>query len=180
MTHSLPPQAPSFAMLLRNARTAMVSGILLASVLVTNQFAWAQSNQPSSRALPAGAQAIEHVIIIVQKNRSTDNLFHDPKLIAEGADIASAGMNSKGKTIRLAAITLASNYDLGHSHTSFLKMYDNGRMDGADEESVSCVPHALHCPPRNPQFKYVQASDVAPYFQMAEQFTFADHMFQTN
>ena len=130
--------------------------------------------------VPGQQTPIQHIIVVFQENRSTDNLFHDPKLIAEGADIASTGQNSKGKTIRLAAITLASNYDLGHSHTSFLKMYDNGRMDGADEESVSCVPHALHCPPRNPQFKYVQASDVAPYFQMAEQFTFADHMFQTN
>ena len=36
------------------------------------------------------------------------------------------------------------------------------------------------CPPPNPQFKYVNPSEVAPYFQLAEQYTFADRMFQTN
>jgi phospholipase C len=32
----------------------------------------------------------------------------------------------------------------------------------------------------NPQFKYVNPADVQPYFQMAEKYTFADRMFQTN
>src|SRR5205807_3593276 len=43
---------------------------------------------------------------------------------------------------------------------------------------VGC--HGPNCPPPNPQFKYVQASDVGPYFQLAEQYTFGDRMFQTN
>jgi hypothetical protein len=34
-------------------------------------------------------------------------------------------------------------------------------------------------PPTNPWFQYVEASDVAPYFQMAETYTFADRMFET-
>jgi phospholipase C len=36
------------------------------------------------------------------------------------------------------------------------------------------------CPPPNPQFQYVQASDVQPYFALAEQYAFGDRMFQTN
>ena len=47
----------------------------------------------------AGSQVIEHVVVIFQENRSTDNLFHDKKLIANGADIASFGLNSKGQRI---------------------------------------------------------------------------------
>jgi len=52
-------------------------------------------------------------------------------------------------------------------------------MDGADKVKVSCSSRT-NCPPRHPQFKYVRAEDVAPYFELAEQYTFADRMFQTN
>ena len=129
---------------------------------------------------------IEHVVVIFQENRSTDNLFHDSVLIGRGADIASSGVNSKGDTIQLTPIDFGTtgsnpqNYDLSHSHQAFTSMYDGGSMDGADK--IGCTPDA-NCPPNahpNPQFKYVLPSDVQPYFAMAEQYTFGDRMFQTN
>ena len=49
-------------------------------------------------------------------------------------------------------------------------------MDGADKIGASC---GTNCPP-NPQFMYVNPSDVLPYFQLAQRYTFADRMFQTN
>jgi len=123
---------------------------------------------------------IQHVVVIFQENRTPDNLFHDPVLIARGADIASSGVNSSGQTVQLTATSLAGDYDLSHAHSAFLQMYDNGKMDGADQVNVSCGKGAISCPPPNPQFRYVQASDVSPYFQIAEQYTFGDRMFQTN
>jgi hypothetical protein len=48
--------------------------------------------------------AINHVVIIVQENRTPDNLFHDPVLIAAGADIASQGKTSTGKTVTLTPV----------------------------------------------------------------------------
>ena len=137
-------------------------------------------------ALVASMQAqgrwnpIRQIVVIVQENRTPDNLFQDPNLIAEGADIASSGVNSHGQNIPLAVIPLANNYDANHSHGSFVKMYDGGRMDGADKINVTCNKNAQGCPPPNAQFKYVDPSDVEPYFQLAEQYTFADRMFQTN
>ncbi len=119
---------------------------------------------------------IQHVVILFQENRTPDNLFHDPVLIANGADIASSGLDSSGNTIQLTAGPLGTNYDLGHQHNDFLAMYDGGKMDGAN--NTGCGP-AANCP-ANAQYQYVQASDVAPYFQMAEQYTFGDRMFQTN
>ena len=127
------------------------------------------------------AVEIEHVVVIFQENRSTDNLFHDPVLIAKGANIASSGVNSSGQTIALTAIPLNNDYDPLHSHAAFVSMYDGGKMDGANNIPVSCaVGVTTNCPPPNPQFTYVEASDVGPYFQMAEQYTFGDSMFQTN
>jgi len=123
---------------------------------------------------------ITHIVVIFQENRTPDNLFHDPVLIANGADIASSGINSSGQTIPLNPTPLGIDYDLGHTHGDFVAMYDGGKIDGADKILASCAKAAQNCPPPNPQFYYVQASDVAPYFQMAEQYTFADRMFQTN
>jgi phospholipase C len=123
---------------------------------------------------------IRHVVIIFQENRTPDNLFHDPNLISAGADIASSGMNSLGQAIQLTSVPLASNYDLSHAHSAFLAMYDNGLMNGADKVKVNCYGGAQNCPPPNAPFTYVNPSDVTPYFQMAERFTFADRMFQTN
>ena len=119
-----------------------------------------------------GTNQIQHIVIVVQENRTPDNLFHG----LPGADIANTGINSKGDVITLQPIALASPYGLGHGHPDFLAMYDNGAMDGADLIGVSC---AKKCPP-NPQFMYVDPSDVEPYFQLAEQYTFGDRMFQSN
>jgi hypothetical protein len=57
-----------------------------------------------------------------------DNLFHG----LPNADIADSGVNSLGQTIPLAPIPLANNYDLSHAHQAFVKMYDGGKMDGAE------------------------------------------------
>jgi phospholipase C len=135
----------------------------------------------SSSATLSGSVApgkIQHVVIIFQENRTPDNLFHDPVLMARGADIATAGINSAGVSIPLLPGPLAPNYDLDHSHTAFLTMYDRGTMRGANNVKVFCDPQT-YCPP-NSQYYYVQASDAEPYFQMAEQYTFGDRMFQTN
>lgn len=125
---------------------------------------------------------IQHVVIIVQENRTPDNLFQDPKLIAppRNADIAQTGVNSAGQRIPLVQTDLVTNYDLSHRHAAFVSMYDGGKMDGADRIPVTCNKGATNCPPPNPQFQYVNPSEVQPYFQLAEQYTFGDRMFQTN
>jgi phospholipase C len=127
--------------------------------------------------MSAHAQSqIRHVIIIIQENRTPDNLFHG----FPGADIVNSGINSLGQDIELKPVGLRSVYDLGHSHADFLAMYDNGKMDGADKVQLYCPKNKKTCGPKNPQFQYVNPSQVAPYFQMGEQYTFADAMFQTN
>ncbi len=140
------------------------------------------SSQPQTVPLTGDGTftPIQHVVIIFQENRTPDNLFHDPVLIARGADIASTGINSKGKVITLKAAPLATSWDLGHNHAPFLVQYDNGKMDGSDKVPVLCDVPPCPTPPANAQFWYTQASDVGPYFAMAEQYVFADRMFQTN
>jgi len=123
---------------------------------------------------------IEHIVVIFQENRTPDNLFHDQNLINAGADIASSGLDSSGNTIQLQPTSLGVNYDLSHAHTAWIAEYDGGKMDGADQ--VTCFPATGTTCPTDPQFFYVQSSDgiVLPYYQIAEQYTFGDRMFQTN
>ena len=130
---------------------------------------------------PPPTAKIQHVVVIFQENRTPDNVFQDPVLIQRGADIQNYGINSLGQKIVLTPTTLKTDYDLGHGHASFLQMYDNGKMDGADKVSVKCnVKAPPTCPPPNPWFQYIDPSGISPYFQLAEAYTFGDRMFQTN
>jgi phospholipase C len=137
-------------------------------------------SQPSGTITGPASGKFQHVVIIVQENRTPDNLFQDPVLIKNGADIASSGLNSQEQTITLQPQSLVTDYDLSHEHSAFVEMYDGGKMDGADQIKITCENGAANCPPPNAQYYYVNPSEVAPYFQMAETYTFGDRMFQTN
>jgi len=93
------------------------------------------TNSPSNGGSSA-PNKIQHVVVIFQENRTPDNLFHG----LPNADIANSGVNSLGQTIPLQPIPLANHYDLGHRHNDFLRMYDNGKMDGADK-LAGCNPN---------------------------------------
>jgi phospholipase C len=144
------------------------------SIATADQSTTTHRNPSGSELIPAGL--IQHVVVIFQENRTPDNLFHG----LPNADIADFGVDSKGKNIRLTPVKLANNYDLDHTNEAYVKMYDGGKMNGADKIKVHCKKGVRGCPPRHPQFKYVRRSDVLPYFQLAETYTFGDRMFQTN
>ena len=117
-------------------------------------------------------QPIAHVVIIIQENRSFDNLFqHFP-----GADTAPSGLASNGKRIRLRQIPLEAGYDIYHDATTWIAAYDDGKMDGFDKERTL----GEASPPPYPQYGYVPRSETVPYWQMAEQYVLADRMFASN
>jgi phospholipase C len=121
-----------------------------------------------------------HVVVIVQENRTPDNLFRGlltwPGINPANYDIATWGVNSKGQIIPLKPGPLGIGYDLSHTHSAFVAMYDKGKMDGADKIPCSGVCTA------NPQFKYVDNSQhiLDPYLTLAAEYGFANAMFQTN
>lgn len=133
---------------------------------------------------PIAKGKIKHVVVIIQENRTPDNLFHDPKLIKAGADIASEGMSSTGQMIALTPVPLVTQYDMDHTHQGFIRVCDYNfstnscLMNTADLNG--CVP-VNECP-SHPAYEYVDNSTgvIQPYFTMAETYTFGDRMFQTN
>jgi phospholipase C len=184
-TVTLSAAATGSSVLTVSSTSSTPGGTYTISVTGSDANRVAPSNGNQTLTLIAAA-VIQHIVIIFQENRTPDNLFQDPVLIARGADIASSGLDSTGQTIPLSPIDLGTvganpqNYDLSHAHDAFVSMYDGGKMDGAN--LILCSP-AAECPPNahpNAQFMYVLASDVQPYYAMAEQYTFGDRMFQTN
>jgi phospholipase C len=125
---------------------------------------------------PNGAGKIKHVVIIVQENRSFNDLFQG----YPGAYTVPSGKNSKGKTIQLKPVSLATQYVIDHSMSAMIAACDGTgklpgtkcRMDGFDRESAYG--------PKNPEYVYVPHSDSKPYFDMAHEWVVADHMFQSH
>ncbi len=125
---------------------------------------------------PAGLNAIAHVVIIIQENRTVDDLFNG----FPGANTVKSGLNSSGQIVPLKLIKLTAPYLLYHKHKSFVSEYDNGKLDGWNLDASHCEqPH--QCPPKDRRaFGYVPLKETKPYWTMAEQYAFADSMFQTN
>src|SRR5579863_3023191 len=78
--------------------------------------------------------AIQHIIVVVQENRTPDELFQDPNLINAGADIGSPSVGGLCGTtsVPLQARQLADCADPDHNHHDisggWLGAYDKGKM----------------------------------------------------
>ena len=120
---------------------------------------------------------IEHVVIIVQENRSFDDLFQG----FPHADTVSSGVNSKGQRIDLRPTGLEVQYIIDHSATAMFSACNGPaafpgiacRMNGFDKEI------AFGGPP-NPEYVYVPHEETKPYFALAHEFVLADRMFQSH
>jgi phospholipase C len=125
----------------------------------------------------SGVRKIKHVVIVVQENRSFDDLFQG----YPGADTVSSGKTKSGKTISLKPISLATRYDIDHSARAMFAACNgsgnlpgtNCTMDGFDQERQLGGP-------RHGQYAYVPHRETKPYFDMAHQWVLADRMFQSH
>lgn len=140
---------------------------------------------PVSGIPSPGINKIQHVVIIVQENRSFNDLFYG----YPGAHTVSYGYDASGHKIPLEPIGLQTRWDLDHSSYSFFEAC-NGRgnypgtdcrMNGFNREYVGCGHYSYpSCPIAHPQYAYVPHWETKPYFAMARQYVLADHMFASN
>lgn len=124
----------------------------------------------------AQAPQFSHIVIIVQENRSPDNLFGSDPTFEPGVDLETVFYTATGEAITATSIPLAGCYDLGHDHWNFTKGYANGAMTGFTETVKSNECGGAYYA----QVRYVQQSDVQPYFDIAASYGWANYMFQTN
>jgi phospholipase C len=118
--------------------------------------------------LSASGRHIKHIVVIIQENRSFENIF-------AGFPRANAPMKGKlygGAPVPLHEITF-DNVDFSHAYGNAITDWDNGKMDGFSLSTS--VPLSG---PRG-AYAYLERSQVAPYWTMAKQYVLADAMFPT-
>jgi len=120
--------------------------------------------------VPVAKSPIQHIVVIIQENRSFDNLFSG----FPGADSATSGPAHDGRTVALHSVTLEDGNDLGHSRRDFLYSYNGGAMNGFDLNASfpKNVPDYAYA--------YVNRTEIQPYWQMAAAYGLADNLFQSN
>lgn len=141
---------------------------------------------PKSDNFSQASTKIKHIVVIVQENRSFDNMFYG----FPGANTANMGLLSTGKTIPLQPLPMDSGYDLGHQMSDFLTDWNSGKMNGFDRDGGAqprCFAAIVigksgggTCPtniPENAEFSYIPHSETAPYFAMAHSYVLADNFF---
>jgi phospholipase C len=130
----------------------------------------------SGPASSSSAGHFAHIVLMIQENRSFDDFF----ATFPGADGATSGEEETSNgdvTVPLKEVNLAYRCDLGHSRRGFLRDYDGGEMDGFNLEGISdnCAPGPAGTRP----YQYVNPAEIAPYWEIAQRYVLADHMFQT-
>ena len=125
---------------------------------------------PTAVGTTHGRNNIDHVVIIVQENRSFNNLF----MGYPGAETASSGPTHFGTTVKLVPVSLAASYDIGHNLNDFLLAYDGGKMDGFDLESKGSGGSG---PGQYAMYAYAPRVEVQPYWNLASHYVLSDRMF---
>ncbi|HEY1184803.1 MAG TPA: alkaline phosphatase family protein [Bryobacteraceae bacterium] len=140
----------------------------------------------------------QHVVVIVQENRTPDNLFQGLCVPPYGSanpcstsptasqyDIQTGNwLNKKSSTgvTQPSTVALANKYDLSHAHSAFTVMCDADSVTGACKmDGAGSVACSGRCPTK-PQFRFVDNSTgiLNPYLDLATQYGWANYMFQTN
>jgi phospholipase C len=100
------------------------------------------------------ASPIQQVVVIMQENRSFDHLFNG----FPGADTVQTGMN-RATPVPLLPTPLGNGPDVDHSHTGWWQQWDQGKMDGFNNNGTM-LPYS-----------YISPSETVPYWTLAQNFT---------
>jgi phospholipase C len=138
---------------------------------------------PGANATLLGQQVagspIRHVIVLVQENRTFDDLFASSVLAGggpyPGAD-TSQSASVDGESVRLKPVPLEDPSDPSHSHPSLLAEWNGGKMDGFADVRVSTAP-GFPVPGRGFAYAYVPAAETTIYHLLAARYALADANF---
>ena len=146
--------------------------------------------RPSLVRDTGGTTPIKHIIVVIQENRTFDNLFHD----FPGANTVDTSKGKSGTIYTLKPIHLAfKQFDPRHDHAQFLEDYDQGKDDGYDHYIVK-FKSGCSDPINHPDcwvfsnseevkqdiYSYVYQNEVQPYWTLAQQYALGDDAFASN
>jgi len=76
--------------------------------------------------LAEAAPSFKHIVVIIQENRTPDNLFGSNPSFEPGVNLQTYAYNSKGEKIQFTPVALANCYDINHTHASWEAAYTEG------------------------------------------------------
>jgi phospholipase C len=132
----------------------------------------------SNAARRAVSSPIQHVVFVIQENRSFNNLF----MGYPGATTATYGYDSHGKKVAVEPRKLWDIWDPGHASDDFFVACDGqGTLPGTDckMDGWNKEPGPPDAPPTL-AYSYVPQSETEPYWTIAGQYVLADDMFASN
>ncbi|HEV2487588.1 MAG TPA: alkaline phosphatase family protein [Terracidiphilus sp.] len=138
-------------------------GTVTASTLVTVTASYNSSSKSLVIPFVTAAMPIQHVVVIMQENRSFDNLFNG----FPGADTVQAGIYL-GTSVSLQVTPLGNGPSPDHTHPIWWQEWDGGLMDNFNDEG-NMIPYS-----------YISPTETVPYWTLASNFTLGDRMFQSN
>jgi len=135
----------------------------------------------------SGSSPIQHVVMIVQENRSFDNFFATfPG--ARGATHGKERVKFKGnwivKSVKLKPFDLVqTKFDITHCSAAFNVAYDGGKMEAFNLQHKGVCHQGGTLGDGLPAglfpYHYVDPSQIQPYWDIAKQWVLSDEMFQT-
>jgi phospholipase C len=159
-------------------QTRLIRSLLLASVALTlvallgAGMGWGVNGGAATTRAGAAQQyryPIRHVVIIVKENRSFDNLFG----LFPGANGATTGTLSTGKTVALGHMPDHFLFDLGHDADAARLAVAGGKMNG-----FNLLSGAMQGGQDLALTQY-HRSDIPAYWSYASRYTLADSFFST-
>ncbi len=166
-------------------RNVLFLSILMLAVAFTAASRLGGSPASAATPLPPGepiaGSPIRHVIVLVQENRSFDNLFAS-SILARGGPYPGADTSQSttvdGASVALKAVPFEYPADPSHSHPSLVGEWDGGKMDGFAKDYVTTV---LGIPKPAPGFPYAYLpdSETTIYHVLAARYALADENFAT-
>jgi phospholipase C len=122
---------------------------------------------------------IRRVIVVVQENRTFDNLFAS-SILANGAPYPGANTSRTatvdGKPLQLQSVPFEYPADPSHTHAALLGEWNRGKMDGFGSVHVRSV-FGFPKPAPNFPYAYVPDSETTIYHLLAAHYALADENF---
>ena len=157
------------------------------------------------RATSPAAGKISHVVIVIQENRTLDNLFngycnpggHCANTVSSATIVPTPPPSEPSPlptptTVPLVSVGLEAPYDINHGAAQFVLATDTGKMDEFNWEGgqntdgswwggVGCPSGcAGYTAPQYPELGYVPPSEIHPYTAIADSYVLFDNFFASN
>ncbi len=156
-------------------KTAIAASVVLSLSGVTST----STSNPTILGQPVTGSPIRHVIVVVQENRTFDNLFAS-SILTHGGPYPGADTSQTatvdGQAVALKPVALENPGDPSHSHLALLGEWGHGKMDGFGNDRVRSALGWIK-PPPNFAFAYIPDSETTIYHLLAAHYALADKNF---